>query len=355
MEVQRFQSSLESFRRLRGWSQAELANRAQTSRAAVSAIETGRHVPSTEVALSLARAFECKVEDLFQLGGTKQEPVWAWPPKRTPCRFFHSSVLGRTVLYPAEETFLGAPPHDGVFTGKRQDLRSSVEPDQTLVVAGCDAAIRLLSSELERLSGFRLLIITRSSREALELLRQRLVHVAGVHLADPESRGGNARIVQNALGGGYCLLRHARWQEGVALDPTLKINSVRKALQSNLRWIGREEGTGARRCFDRLFLESRPRKSLSSYTANSHLAVVEAIKSGWAQAGVCPRLFALEARLSFLNVEREDYDLCYPVELEGDPRLVALVKAVRSSSYRQMLGDLEGYDTASTGEIQTVS
>ncbi len=325
------------------------------SRAAVSAIETGRHVPSTEVALSLAQALECKVEDLFQLRDAKQEPTWAWPPGRTPCRFFRASVLGRTVLYPAEETLLGAPPHDGTCTATGLDLRSSADPERTLVIAGCDPAMHLLSSELERISGFRLLSITRSSKEALELLQQRWIHVAGIHLADPAARGGNARIVRQTLGPGYHLLRQARWQEGVVLHPTLQVSSVQKALRSNLRWIGREEGAGARRCLDRILGEDRPRKSLSRHTARSHLAVIEAIKSGWADAGVCPRLFALEAGLSFLEVEREDYDLCYPTELEGDPRLVALVKAARSSSYRKVLGDLEGYDIASTGEVQTVT
>ena len=34
----------------------------------IQAIESGRNVPSVEVALRLARALECNVEDLFVLG-----------------------------------------------------------------------------------------------------------------------------------------------------------------------------------------------------------------------------------------------------------------------------------------------
>src|SRR5262245_9329298 len=116
--ARKFQTSLESYRKLRGWSQAELADKVQISRAAISAIETARHVPSTELALSLARALECKVEDLFHLSDAAQRPVWAWPPRRTPCRFFRARVLGRTVLYPAEETTAGSAAHDGVLTAK---------------------------------------------------------------------------------------------------------------------------------------------------------------------------------------------------------------------------------------------
>src|SRR4029453_11523603 len=121
--ARKIHNSLERHRRLRGWTQADLAERAQASRAAVSAIETGRHVPSTEVALALAQAFECRIEDLFQLARPALAPVWAWPPRRSSRRFFRARVLGRTVLYPAEETCLGMPVHDGVGTEGRLEIR----------------------------------------------------------------------------------------------------------------------------------------------------------------------------------------------------------------------------------------
>jgi DNA-binding XRE family transcriptional regulator len=43
----------------RGWSQEQLAENAGISRAAVSAIEIPRLVPSVAAALALARAFHC--------------------------------------------------------------------------------------------------------------------------------------------------------------------------------------------------------------------------------------------------------------------------------------------------------
>jgi putative transcriptional regulator len=57
-----------------GWSQAELARRADIARASVSAIERGRLSPSVATALALARAFKCSVEELFGGG------VEAWTP-----------------------------------------------------------------------------------------------------------------------------------------------------------------------------------------------------------------------------------------------------------------------------------
>lgn len=48
-------------------SQADLAERIGVSRKTISTIEVGRFVPSTIIALKLARHFKVAVEDLFSL------------------------------------------------------------------------------------------------------------------------------------------------------------------------------------------------------------------------------------------------------------------------------------------------
>ncbi|MEJ7558571.1 MAG: helix-turn-helix transcriptional regulator [Pedobacter sp.] len=47
--------------------QAELANLIQVSRQTINSIEAGKYVPSTVLALKLARLFEKPVEEIFQL------------------------------------------------------------------------------------------------------------------------------------------------------------------------------------------------------------------------------------------------------------------------------------------------
>lgn len=51
-------------------SQAEVAEAIGVSRQTINSIETGRYVPSTVLALKLARLFETPVEVLFQLEET---------------------------------------------------------------------------------------------------------------------------------------------------------------------------------------------------------------------------------------------------------------------------------------------
>jgi putative transcriptional regulator len=48
-------------------SQADLARAIGVSRKTISTIEVGRFVPSTVIALLIARHFEVPVEDIFQL------------------------------------------------------------------------------------------------------------------------------------------------------------------------------------------------------------------------------------------------------------------------------------------------
>ena len=57
---------LRELRAARGWSQADLAERAGVSRQTVNAIETGRYDPSLPLAFRLARIFGRPIEDLFE-------------------------------------------------------------------------------------------------------------------------------------------------------------------------------------------------------------------------------------------------------------------------------------------------
>ena len=47
--------------------QQELSNNADVSRKSINAIENGIYVPSTVLALKIAKILKCKVEDIFKL------------------------------------------------------------------------------------------------------------------------------------------------------------------------------------------------------------------------------------------------------------------------------------------------
>lgn len=60
-------NNLEEIRKSSGLTQQELSNEANVSRKSINAIENGIYVPSTVLALKIAKILKCKVEDIFKL------------------------------------------------------------------------------------------------------------------------------------------------------------------------------------------------------------------------------------------------------------------------------------------------
>ena len=60
-------NNLEEFRKSKGLTQQELSIEAEVSRKSINAIENGVYVPSTVLALKIAKTLNCNVEDLFKL------------------------------------------------------------------------------------------------------------------------------------------------------------------------------------------------------------------------------------------------------------------------------------------------
>tara|TARA_B100000405_G_C16623503_1_gene388634 strand:- start:71 stop:283 length:213 start_codon:yes stop_codon:yes gene_type:complete len=60
-------NNLEELRKRAGLTQQELSEAAEVSRKSINAIENGIYVPSTVLALKIAKTLECKVEGIFKL------------------------------------------------------------------------------------------------------------------------------------------------------------------------------------------------------------------------------------------------------------------------------------------------
>lgn len=60
-------NNLEALRKSAGLTQQELFVAAEVSRKSINAIENGIYIPSTVLALKIAKTIKCNVEDLFKL------------------------------------------------------------------------------------------------------------------------------------------------------------------------------------------------------------------------------------------------------------------------------------------------
>ena len=63
-------NNLKVLRAMANISQGDLAEKIQVSRQTINAMEKGKYVPSTVLALKLARFFDRKVEEVFELEPT---------------------------------------------------------------------------------------------------------------------------------------------------------------------------------------------------------------------------------------------------------------------------------------------
>ena len=67
MTTKPLKNKLKVYRAMHDWTQEELARRVDVTRKTINTVENGKYVPSTYLALKIARAFGVAVEDLFQL------------------------------------------------------------------------------------------------------------------------------------------------------------------------------------------------------------------------------------------------------------------------------------------------
>ena len=63
----KLQNNLEEYRKASSLTQQQLSILAEVSRKSINAIENGIYIPSTVLALKIAKTLNCKVEDLFKI------------------------------------------------------------------------------------------------------------------------------------------------------------------------------------------------------------------------------------------------------------------------------------------------
>lgn len=344
-------------RQERGLSQQQLADAAELTRQTVGAIEAGRSVPGVDVALRLARALGCTVEELF--AEPRQASVMAAPVgERVSGRVTLAEVAGRWVAHPLGRASVTATA-DGVATALERGrlrvdaLEGGRDARDNVVIMGCAAALGLLSSRLNASGGAgRFLWFEASSAASLEALGQRHTHLAGVHLVSPKTGEANVEAARlHARKAALTLVTLARWQAGFVTAPgnPRRVRRGEDLARSRLRIVTREEGSGARRLLDgqlrEVASEARPTPTIQ---AAGHLEVAQLVASGAADVGVATQDAALAYGLEFVPIAEERYDLALPTTSLGDLRVARLLDALTHAAFRRELETL-GYDAADSG------
>jgi molybdate-binding protein/DNA-binding XRE family transcriptional regulator len=329
-------------------SQHALAKEVGLSRQALSAIENGRALPSTLVALKLARALVCRVEDLFAVTDGPVRATHAGKPRS-----------GRATLAFIDERWIAhetdasdATAADALIDrdGTAQLLIDEPSARAALVCAGCAPALGLLASHTARRFKSRVSWLERSSGTALGLLERRQVHLAGAHLLDERTGDFNLSFARERCPDAR-VVTLARWEAGLVVPKgnPKKLKSAADLVRHGVRVVRREKGSGAEALLDRALLHKGP--LTRGPLARGHFDVARAVSLGAAGAGVAIRGAALAFGLDFVPLAEERFDLVFPRALEADPRVRALLDTLTDHAFLAELQRLGGYATNDTGKV----
>ncbi len=355
------QNRVRERREARALSQIDLARHARLTRQSISAIEAGRAVPSVDVALRIAAALDCQVEELFTPAGEQAQVETAQASLKATDRVALAHIHGDWVSLPlgADGVRVAA---DGIVVSARprrvvvERLRSAAESMQNVILTGCATGLGLLADRLNSRAGAgRFLWMPTSSAAAIDALAHGRAHVAGVHLTDPRTGEVNVSDVRRAGSKeALTLVTLARWEAGLVArsEDADRIRGPADLGRRKLRLVVREQGAGAQRLLEQVLRDAGLSAVLARKArlqASGHLDVARSVAMNVADVGVATRDAAMAFGLRFIPLAEERYDLVVPRSLLADPRIERLFDVLVSSAARRELSAL-GYDTARSGE-----
>lgn len=370
MEQGPVQNNIRAAREALGLAQQTLAQRIGISRQALGAIEAQRQIPSTLIAMRLARALETSVEALFELTEPEQLEVKLPEGKPSSPRVRLGCVQGQWVAHPllAQDLTRAA---DGVLTSPPgPDGLALVSPFErldalahTTLIAGCSPLLGALCERLlrSRKAPSAAAWIMANSEQAMTLLTQGLVHIAGVHLATDQAQA--AALVRARWPTQDMVIVHLNtWRQGLILPARnpLGLRSAADLLRPHLRIAWREPGAASTtllmqelgRVADKPQLEAT--LSHTGPRLRDHMAVAQAVAMSVADVGVGIEAAALAHELTFIPLRQERFDLIMSAQAAKTPQVTALLDALQARGLRQDIEALGGYDAADMGELLSI-
>jgi putative molybdopterin biosynthesis protein len=358
-------------RRRRSIAAARLAEMVGVTRQSVYAIEAGSFVPNTEVALKLARALDCRVEDLFELE-TAAAPA---PPNIQKAALLPGTGplkpgepvqlcrVGHRLVASVPPALSWCFPHGDAIVARRAGSPGSIsicvtDPDEDfsrrVLIAGCDPGISVLARSAQ-LAGVELLHVHRNSSQSLRLLKDAWIHIAGTHLRDDATGSSNTAAIRALFAkGSVAAFAYATWDEGlvIAAGNSKGIQGVDDLARRDVTIVNREAGSGSRKLLDAQLKQAGIRPgAVSGYRnlADGHLAAAAKVRSGAADCCIAPRPVALSLGLSFIPLVSERYDLVLRHRDLEHPGFQVVLDTLHRVSFRRELESL-GYDAANAGQ-----
>ena len=316
------------------------------------------------------------VEELFLLKAEKPRPLqtaeveliplvsrdWTLQPGQP----LHLCRVGnRIVAVPAESGTWGLPAADALVlepagSAKRstsvkvQILADDYKSEKRLLLGGCDPSAPVLARHLQP-RGVGLVVTYQNSSRSLELLKQGVIHVAGVHFAEGESDMSDLVAIRKMFGKQPVeVVRYALWEEGIVTAPgnPKTIKGVADLAREDVTLVNREPGAGCRLLLDSLLkragINSAAVKGYDK-VALGHLPAARCVQDGEADCCISTRAASRVLGLAFLPLVSKRYDLVVRRSYAKLPQVEALFETLGHATFRRELESLWGYDLKASG------
>ena len=241
---------------------------------------------------------------------------------------------------------------DGVLTARNkvETFHPEHEFKNRLLMAGCDPGMPILSRHLQ-LAGVELVIAQRNSAQALKLLVEGSIHVAGTHLRDEQTGEFNLpQIRKHFSTKSVAVFAFANWHMGLVTG-SKEIRGIEYLAGATI--INRESGSGSRQLLDsELKKAGLTAAHIKGYDhlVDGHLSAAWHVHSGVADACIATEAAARAFDLHFIPLLSERYDLVLRRKHLDSPAVQILLETLNRLSFRKELTSLGGYDTTNTGQ-----
>ena len=230
--------------------------------------------------------------------------------------------------------------------------------ENTVVIAGCTPMISLWARAAERWHPqLRVHHIFANSMTALRSLCRGEIHIAGMHLYDPETGEHNIPFVREALAGrSAVLITLGIWEEGLLVPPgnPKEIKTVSDLVELGITIVNRELGCGSRMLLERKLQEEQiPLHTVKGFDhiVHNHQDIALSVVSGIADAGVSTASVAAAFGLGFIPLHRSRYDLVILKEYLEETPVQQLLSTLGHRLVQSQLEVLGGYDISNIGEV----
>lgn len=245
-----------------------------------------------------------------------------------------------------------------IYESARRNLKGGLDIREgiLIVIGSNDFVWEILSSELIK-TPYHLVTPYASvgSTEGLVALSNRIAHIAGVHLFDPETQQYNTPYLSRYLPGTEVSVINLFYRnQGLIFrkgNPK-NIAGISDLMRDDVSIINRQEGSGTRVLLDHFLKTYRlTPDSVKGYSnaVNTHLDVAMSIKSGAADAGLGIQAAAKALDLGFLPLKNEQYDIVMLKEHLNLRCSQALLRIIQSDRFKNLLNGFEGYDLRDSG------